>query len=83
LGGQRANWLKGKQLMTTETDETRSVTVLHLAQQVLDLEQRLSAYQVLYEDEIGQIRRSLDECRKMLLMLLSADGEHTSSPPET
>jgi hypothetical protein len=73
----------GKVQMASKADVDRSVTTLELARQLLDLEQRLGAYEALYEEEIGQIRRSLDAFRKQLLELLSADVALISNRPDT
>jgi hypothetical protein len=45
-------------------------TQLDIARRLLYLEQKLEAFQSLYDDDLAQIHRALAECRKDLLALL-------------
>ena len=58
-----------------KVDEGQLVSRLELARQLLYLEQQLDAYQALYDEELDQIRSSLNDCRKKLLTLLPAKEE--------
>ncbi len=48
-----------------------------LAGQVLRLEQRLEAYQKLHSDELLELRRSVDECKRAIATLCN---EKTGTP---
>ena len=52
-------------------DKDRSDALLQSAQRLLHLEQRVDAYERLYENELGEIHSCLDECREQLLELFS------------
>jgi prefoldin subunit 5 len=58
--------------MSSKVDERQIISELELARQLLYLEQQLDAYRTLYDEELDQIRSSLNDCRKKLLMLMSA-----------
>jgi len=68
--------------MVPSNDESRLITQLELARQLLHLEQQVEAYQRLYDEELDQIRCSLTDCRKKLLTLLSA-GERRAPMPDS
>ena len=58
--------------MSSKVYESQIVSELELARQLLYLEQLVDAYQALYDEELDQIRSSLNDCRKKLLMRMSA-----------
>ncbi len=49
--------------------------LIDLARQVLFLEQQVDAYQRLLDEELEEMRHAVSDCRKKLLMLLSAGEE--------
>ncbi len=54
----------------SETRQDLSSAQLDLARQLLHLEQQLEAYQNLHNEELEQIRSTLSECKRKLLIFL-------------